>query len=232
MQSNNYEILQEIIGYKFIDVTNLITAFTHSSYKKDINTDTYERLEFFGDSILNFIVSSMLMHEYPGWDEGQLSKARKNIIREKNLANVAREYNLSKYIIVGKCGKSINLHENDSILADVFESTLGAIYLDCNDMNECIKFVNRFLKHCFDMDFFIKTEDNYKSKLQELILKYNPETTIEYKVLEEIGPDHKKEFKCGVYINSHLFGQGIGYTKKKAEQDAAKNTINDLIKVK
>lgn len=203
-------------------------ALTHTSYfaqKSDINH--FQRLEFLGDSVLNLTVSDFLYNKFPFFSEGKLSKLKSTIISQKFLAHIAESISLDKNIIFGK---SVDLSKGRgkfSILADCMESCLGAIYLD-GGLKPCKKIIIKLISNK-NIEFLIDYSiiRNYKTFLQEITQKkFN--TLPKYKLSQEDGLDHKKIFFINVIINDNIFGEGIGKSKKEAEQNAAYHALKKM----
>ena len=199
-------------------------AFTHSSYGIVHGLDyTYERLELLGDSILSLMVTEYLYKKYPQYGEGKLTKLRANYVCQSALINYSNDLNLRQYLKV--CDGELNLSENEviSITADIFESFLGAMFLD-QGIDFTRNFVSNVIFKYIDKEkVFFK---DYKSNLKEYADIM--ELTIEYNVLEESGVPHDKTFKVVCLVNNHEFGIGVGKNKKEAEQIAARETLNKL----
>lgn len=199
-------------------------AFTHGSYGTLHGIDyTYERLEFLGDSVLSLIVSEYLYKKFPDYGEGALSKLRANYVCQIALIYYSHELGLDKYIKISTEEEDISNHEILSITADVFESFLGAIFLD-----QGIEFARDYLsktifKYIDEEKIFFH---DYKSKIKE----YGDveELSIEYEIVEEFGPPHDKTFIIRILINNEELGLGKGKNKKDAEQMAAKEAIHKL----
>ena len=197
-------------------------AFTHSSYgtKQDLKYN-YERLEFLGDSVLNMIVSEYLYKKYPNFEEGNLTKIRANYVCQSALIFYSSEMGLNKYLKVDF--DEILPNEIVSISADIFESFLGAIFLD-----QGFKFAKRHIskiifKYIDEKKIFFY---DYKSHIKEYA-DHN-ELDIDYKIQEESGAPHDKTFTIGIYINETMYGVGVGKNKKDAEQEAACEAIKKL----
>jgi len=215
----DYAKLEEKLSYVFNDKNLLKTALTHSSYVNEcvsLDIECYERLEFLGDAVLELIISEYLYANMPQKREGTLSSLRSQIVCEKSLSKVVRELGIQDYLILGKGEEGCGGRNKDSILCDVFESVLGAVYLDggvqaANDLvkREIIRKLDKLVVR------------NFKSELQEKVDSGADKKTIEYKVLDESGPDHDKIFKVGVYVGDELKGTGTGKSKKEAQQQAA-----------
>lgn len=191
-------------------------ALTHSSYANEHNIESYERLEYLGDAVLELIISDYF-YKNTNLDEGQMSKKRSMYVCEEALDAYAKEINLANYI---KIGNGLSNGVNASIVADVFESVIATIYL-----NNGFKAAKEFI---YDIIIPKIEEGNiylsdYKSYLQELV--QTNRKTIEYIVINEEGPAHDKTFEIEVHIDGINYGKGIGKSKKEAEQNAAKDAI-------
>lgn len=219
--------LEEDLGYSFKDINLLKTALTHSSYANESKEEVkcYERLEFFGDSILSFIVSKHIYLNCPTFPEGQLTKLRASLVCAKTLSKFSKEINIGKYIYLSKGEMNCGGNERPSILADIFEAILAAIYLD-GGMKVAEKFVLRFVKPEIKHPQKIEFKD-YKTTLQEIVQK-NPEEVLSYVLVEESGPDHDKHFVFEVHLNNNVIGKGGGRSKKDAEQNAAHEALKLL----
>ncbi len=219
--------LEDIIGYTFKDKELLLEALSHSSYineQKHAKRTCYERLEFLGDAVLELASSTFLFKKYPTLSEGELSKFRATLVCEKALAPCARKIQLGSYILLGRGEKLSHGEDRDSMLCDVIEAVIGAIYLDAG-FEEAKKFIFKF----------ILTEDSlihhdfvdYKTKLQEMIQARTSEH-ISYEIVNTSGPDHDKQFDVIVSIGGRPVGTGRGHSRKNAEQDAAREAIEHI----
>lgn len=195
-------------------------AFTHSSSKtNDAVKKDYEKLEFMGDAVINFVVASLIFtHHGSKCSQGQMTKMRSDFVQKAGLARRARQLNLADYM---HFGPSITLDEvknNDRFYEDVFEAFIGAIYLDLG-----ISTATRVVTSLFDHDiinYSFSERKDYKSQLQEEI-QASTRDEIVYRVIKEKGPSHNKEFEVGVYLDNICLGVGKGKSKKEAEQAAA-----------
>lgn len=200
-------------------------AFTHSSYNSDAKTHhhDYERLEFMGDSVLGFVIASLLFKYHPEMREGDLTKAKSTLVQSKALAQYARKLGYPSYV---RAGHSLSFEEaskNQSILEDIFEAVIAAIYLD-----QGIRFVSLFIENIFLQDvkdFQMNEVKDYKSMLQELIQCEHRES-VTYKTYDEKGPPHSRTFYVQVSFNGVILGRGVGKSKKEAEQSAAHDALN------
>lgn len=214
------------IEYQFRNPELLKQALTHSSYanERKINRiQDYERLEFLGDAVLEMITSHALLTMYPKKQEGELSKLRSSLVCEYCLAQCARELHYPDYVLLSKGERQTGGANRDALLCDLFESVLGAIYLD-GGMEPARTYVEKFLLS--DMENKRLFYDA-KTNLQEWVQKYEM-GEIEYILLDEQGPDHNKHFFVEVFINGTRYGKGDGQSRKNAEQQAAYKTILDL----
>ncbi|MDO4607712.1 MAG: ribonuclease III [Clostridia bacterium] len=216
--------LEAKLNYKFNNIKLLKNALIHSSYANEVrgNTQSNERLEFLGDSVLSVIVSDHLYQKYPNMPEGELTKLRASLVCEKSLCALSRELHIGEYLMLGHGEDKNGGRERDSILADAFESVLAAIYLDGGmqaAVNHIMNTVLRDLEHHSDDSF-----KDYKTTLQEIIQR-NPEESVSYILIDETGPDHNKLFTVEVRLNSNVIGTGSGKNKKTAEQMAAKQAL-------
>ncbi|MDR0904077.1 MAG: ribonuclease III [Ruminococcus sp.] len=225
---NNAVLLETAIGYIFNDKNLALEALCHSSYvnEAEIKIRSYERLEFLGDSVLSVVISKWIYEKYPKLSEGELSKLRTALVCEDALCEFAKRINLSEMILFGQGEKKLGTRGKHSIIADVFESIIAAIYLD-SDINRVTEYILSFMPAdpaAVYMDS-VGVKSDYKTKLQEIIQK-NPEEHIEYAVLAEEGPPHARVFTAAVMLNSNVLSKGQGKTKKQAEQEAAKAALS------
>lgn len=209
--------LEKNLDYTFKNKDLLKQALTHSSYANEAHTQSNERLEFLGDSVLSLVVSDHIYTRF-NTPEGELTKLRASLVCEASLYEFAKELELGKFMLLGKGEQQYRGNERPSMLADAFEAVLAAIYLD-GGMEPAKKLVLRFVKEDLIHTERITFKD-YKTKLQEVIQK-NPEEHLEYVLVDEKGPDHAKEFTVELRLNSNVIARGIGKSKKSAEQNAA-----------
>lgn len=217
----NISKLQNDLNYYFTDKQLLILALTHASYANEHGVEKYytnQRLEFLGDAILELICSDYLYKNYPYEDEGFLTKTRANLVCEETLSIVARELKVYDYMRYGNGEDVSKIKNNDSIMCDTLESIFGAIYIDSN-IDEVKKIVNKYI--LIEKNLYINND--YKSKIQE-IANAN-KVIIKYVVDKEIGPAHNKKFYVSIHYGNIYIGNGVGKTKKEAEQNAAKKVL-------
>jgi len=221
--------LEDRIFYRFGDWGLLNQALTHKSYDNEMQENIgnhYERLEFLGDSVLDMVISHLLMQKYPDSNEGELSKRRSSLVNKKTLAQVARNFKVGKYVQLGK-GEEQNLgRSKHSILACVYEALVGAMYLDGG-----YRKVSKVLQSHFDP--FLSFEQkkpayrDFKSRLQELV-QSTFKTIPEYTLVKESGPPHDRKFEITIQIKGKTYGTGRGKSKKDAQQRAAAATLKQL----
>ena len=216
--------MQERIGHWFSNPELLERALTHKSYANENKVPYHnERMEFLGDSVLNFLVSEYLMKLCPASSEGELSKLRASIVSEPALAAVARRIGLGMYLLLGRGEEQTGGRDKDSLLADCLEALIASIYLDAGKQT-AEAFVIRFFEEIMRSSCSMRSALDYKTELQELCqdrLRQLPE----YRIAAESGPDHQKQFEVEVLINGGVKGRGTGKSKKEAEQRAAKQAL-------
>lgn len=226
-EQRSFELLEKEINYKFNDTSFLMLALTHSSYcnenrKKGV-TESNERSEFLGDSILSVITADFLFHRFPEADEGFLTRTRAALVCEDSLAVFANRISLGDYMLFGK-GESVSTggRHRKSTVADAFEALIAAIYLD-GGMEKAREFVLPFITSVLETVIKTGTED-YKSRLQRIV-QQTPEEILAYSLISEEGPPHDRVFGYEVYLNSNLLGKGKGRSKREAEQAAAREAL-------
>lgn len=219
----NYNQLEKKIGYRFRNKELLITALTHSSYANEHKCNSYERLEFLGDSVLGFVTAEYLYNNFPELPEGRLTKNRAALVCERSLCEFSRSLGIGSYMRLSHGEINTGGSERPSILADMFESITAAIYLDSGSL-ECAK--DFILKYIAPAAKTVGTRSfkDYKTTLQEIV-QQNPEEQVKYVVVSESGPDHNKHFVVEVHLNSNVIGKGGGRSKKEAEQQAAREAL-------
>ncbi len=220
------EQLQKNIGYKFNNINLLKQALTHSSYAHNNHTKSYERLEFLGDSILSIIVSTYLYDNY-NVQEGELSKMRASIVCENSLAKCSRELGIGRCMLLDKGEEQTGGRDRTSILADMFEAVLAAIYLD-GGKKYATTFAMNNLKEIISLTEQGKINTDYKSHLQEIVQAQGKK--IEYNLYKTEGPEHMRTFFSKVYIGDKEMGEGQGKNKKESEQQAARVAIEKIEK--
>ena len=205
-------------------------AFTHRSFAYENDTkETNERLEFLGDSVLGLIVTEELYLRYPDLDESRLSPLRSGIVNMRALADIARELNLGQYILLGKGEEVTNGRDKNSLLADALEALIGAIYLDCGFEAATIA-VRALIKETLESAMAKGAGLDGKTALQELVATLG-RGTLEYQITES-GPDHDKNFVAVALVGGESISEGVGKSKREAEQSAARSAYEVLITLK
>ena len=223
-----FKQFQEQIGIFFRNEKLLTQAFTHSSYvnehRKRLHEDN-ERLEFLGDAVLELTVSQYLFEQFPQMSEGELTKLRAAIVCEPSLVTFAHALSFGDLVLLGKGEELTGGRMRPSLLADVFEAFIGALYLD-QGMEAVVQFLEKTIFPKIREGAFSHVMD-YKSQLQELVQR-DGSGVLEYKILQEKGPAHNKEFVSRVSLNGEELGIGVGRSKKEAEQRAAQMALAKL----
>lgn len=221
-------LLEAIIGYHFSDIGFLECALTHSSYSneqraKGIELKSNERLEFLGDAVLQMVISEYLYSNFSRYREGALTKMRQQLVCEKTLAAVASRISLGDYLNLGRGEEHTDCRQRPKILADALEALIAAIYLDSSDEDVCRNFVlSLFESEINSIGSQRKTD--YKTMLQQLI-EQDGSSELEYKIVDESGPEHEKTFTVIAYINNNEVGKGTASNKKSAEMQAARAAL-------
>lgn len=222
--------LIENIKVQFKDLSLLNRAFTHSSYANENRLPLRhhnERLEFLGDAVLDLIIGEYLFKKYPKMTEGELTKLKACTVCEGSLAACSGQLRLGDYLLLGKGEVRSGGRNRPSILADTFEALIGAIYLD-QSFEAAKQFALSHLIGAIQLALNGKLGRDYKTMLQELVQHDGSESPIEYRLVGESGPDHRKEFEMEVYIGHIARGRGKGHNKKEAEQRAAEQAYKEL----
>ena len=221
--------LEKTIGYIFKNRKLLHTALTHSSYSNEKRAhgdkeSCNERLEFLGDSVLSLLVSDYIFSVYPDMPEGELSKVRAGTICEKALAEFARNIKLGDYLFLGRGEELTNGRKRPSILADAFEALLASIYLD-GSIDDVKRFLLPFVKREIKSILESGHTADYKSILQQIVQQEKGEL-LEYVLVEESGPAHKRIFTVEARLNNNVVGVGTAGNKREAEQIAAREALS------
>ena len=222
---NNVSDLLKKLHITYKDLAIYEQALTHPSYNGDANTkhQDYEKLEFMGDSVLGYVTADLVYKNRPEMSEGDLTKLRSVLVSTKPLAAYARKINLDEYVRIGHSITASQVKESDKILENVFESLIGAIYLDAG-----LKAAYRFIKYILLKDIKTYDADNltdYKTKLQEEIQAEHRDA-VQYVTISQSGPAHDRTFTVQVKYNDIVLGTGTGKSKKKAEEMAAKDALS------
>ena len=224
---NDYGELEKKIGYEFNDINLLVTAMTHTSFANELKvnkTDSYERLEFLGDAILEYIVSEYLFLKKKEYEEGRLTKLRASLVCEFTLSQISESLGYGNSVRLSKGEAQTGGRTRKSILCDLFESVLGAMYLD-GGMECAKKFVHRFLLD--DVETHSLFYDA-KSTLQEHCQKHGSD--LHYELIDEKGPEHNKIFISEAVIDGQVKAVGEGSNRKASEQMAAYKTLLQIRK--
>ena len=219
--------LETAIGYRFHNIQLLQNALTHSSYANERwhnSLMSNERLEFLGDSILGMVVADHLYRNFLNRPEGELTRMRADMVCEKALAQIACRIGLGSHLLLGKGEEQGGGRNRDSILADAVESVIAACYLD-GGMEAAVSFIKQFV--LVNVPVSRLNNADYKTALQELVQQKRNQPLV-YTLVGESGPDHDKNFEVELTLNGQVVGHGIGSSKKRAEQDAARNAMEAL----
>ena len=219
--------LETAIGYRFQNITLLQNALAHSSYANERWHDSLksnERLEFLGDSVLGMVVADYLYRTFPDRLEGDLTRMRADMVCEKTLASVADSIGLGDHLLLGKGEEQGGGRSRSSILADALESVIAACYLD-GGMEAAVSFIRKFI--LVKVPVTKLRNMDYKTALQEQV-QQKKNQVLSYRLVGESGPDHDKQFRVELTLNGQLVGVGTGTSKKRAEQDAAREAMEKL----
>lgn len=221
---------EQCIGYVFRDKDLLQAALTHASGAEH-RLASNERLEFLGDAILGAVVCEQLFHGYPTYQEGDLTKIKSIVVSRQTCARVSSALGLEKFLILGK-GMSTHANVPSSLLADVFESLVAAIYLDDGGDaggggDAATDFIRRHIFPEIELAVNGELGDNYKSQLQQLVQRLHGNTP-NYLLQDEHGPDHSKCFKVAAEVCGEVYPAAWGRNKKEAEQRAAENALSQM----
>lgn len=220
------QTIEEKIGYNFQNKELLKKALTHTSYAYENNIESNEKLEFLGDSILEFVSSKYLYENYPELKEGEMTKVRATVVCEKSLYKVAKEHDFSDFLYLGRSERKMGGSQRPAILADSVEAVIAAIYLD-GGIKEAEKFIIQSLKKDIAMATKHVGDKDYKTVLQEKLQEHG-DVKIEYQMLKEEGPDHNKSFEVQVSCNGEVLAKGRGKSKKEAQMEAAEKALEKL----
>lgn len=218
------EILDEL-NIKTKNIKLYEQAFTHTSYANENNTESYERLEFLGDAVLEVVISEYV-YKHCTKDEGYMTKLRAHYVCGNANYEYAMKFKLNKYLKLGHGEEMSGGRNRKAIIADIYESFIGALFLD-QGLGKAKEFINKtaidYIKNK-KLDFY----DDYKSELQELV--QTDKRSLEYVIVDEAGPAHNRTFTAVVKIDDVIYGKGVAHSKKEAEQEAAKSAIEKSVK--
>ncbi len=225
----NFDILENKLGYKFCDSSYLENALTHSSYSneykaKGLNLPSNERLEFLGDAVLEIVISEYLFDNFKAYGEGKLTRMRQQLVCENTLAKIANNISLGDFLHLGR-GEESDCRTRPKVLADAMEAVMAAMFIDCrlNGSSEYQRVIVDLFSEAIHKASTSSTPD-YKTMLQQFIEK-DGSASLEYEVVEEKGPEHKKEFTVVAKVNNNVVGSGNALSKKSAEMQAAKSAL-------
>jgi ribonuclease-3 len=218
--------IEKLTGIFVISPVYYLRALRHRSTLVEnqlADTESYEQLEFLGDAVLDLAVTEIIFEYFPDQNEGFMTKLRSRLVREDTLAQLSRDLKLQDLLEVGNRVKDQGIQLKNSVLCDIFEAVIGAIYKD-RGMSHATAFIKKVYDDHVDLIGISASHDNYKSILLEHT-QAKKMSVPEYIVISESGPDHDKTFEIQVSVNGHRFGSGYGKNKKKAEQIAAMETM-------
>ena len=231
MNLNEIKKIESVLKYSFNNKKLLTTALTHRScLNSPKHQESYERLEFLGDAILEKMISVFLYHKYPDKMEGFLTAARSSLVRTESLSKISSQYKINEFIIMSKGEEQGGGRQNPSILEDVIESLIGALYLD-GGPEASQKFFDLFILPDADINMSEKQLKDAKSSFQEQVQALGYSSPV-YETIKSDGPDHEKTFLVQVSVDNRPIATGEGKSKQQAEQTAAKNAIQSLDKLK
>lgn len=220
------EKLENEIKYTFKNKELLKKALTHTSYANEKRIESNEKLEFLGDSILEFISSKYLYSNYPSLKEGEMTKVRATVVCEKSLYKIAKKHNFSEFLYLGKSEQLTGGKDRPAILADSVEAIIAAMYLD-GGLKEVEKFIINNLKEEIEIATKHVGDRDYKTVLQEKLQEHG-DVRIVYEITKEEGPDHNKSFEAQVSLNGKVLAKGKGKSKKEAHMQAAKKALENM----
>ena len=218
--------LEKEIGYEFKNKQLLETALTHTSYAYEKKKQSNEKLEFLGDSILEFVSSEYIFHNYPKLKEGEMTKVRASVVCEKSLHEIAKMHNFSDFLYLGKSERISQKEVRPAIMADSVEAVIAAIFLD-GGLEPAKNFIIKNLAKPIENATQHIGQKDYKTVLQEILQK-NGNVDIEYEIIDERGPDHEKLFTAEVKVEDKVLATGEGKSKKLAEMQAAQKALENL----
>ena len=222
----DFTLLENSIGYTFKDKKLLEKALTHTSYANTQSVESNEKLEFFGDSILEYISSEYIYDNYRKLKEGEMTKVIATVVCEDSLYEVALRHNFSDFLLLGKSEQHNEKIKLKAILADSVEAVIAGMCID-GGIEVAKKFIIENLKEAIEQASKNVGVKDYKTVLQEK-LQIHGDVSIKYNVIKELGPDHEKIFIVEVLCDAKKLAEGMGKNKKQAEMEAAKNALNNM----
>jgi ribonuclease-3 len=222
----NFSKIEKKLNLNFENKDLLTKAFTHRSYLNEnpsFHLSHNERLEFLGDAVLELVITKFLYLRYPNKPEGMLTNWRASLVNTKILAKIAHKLNFHKFLLVSRGEEKEINNEKAAILADTFEAFIGALYLD-QDYKACKDFIEKHLvqelPEIIEKGLYKDSKSKFQEKAQEIV-----GITPHYQILDEKGPDHRKIFTLGVFLEDNLIAKGKGTSKQRAEEMAAKKAL-------
>lgn len=223
-----FKELEKVLGCNITNPRYYLKALTHRSYL-EVNQNVYssnERLEYLGDAVVDLVVGKYLFNKFPDEDEGYLTKTRSLLVNKKALYDAAKRINLDKFLLVSENFEKTLPGGSKSVLSDAYEAIVGSIFKD-KGLEKAEEFIiGSLLNPSFEISGYLE-DNNYKSQLLEYVQKQRLDN-LEYIVVKEEGPQHRKMFTVQVKVNQEIWGTGNGKNKKSAEQSAAKNALQKI----
>jgi ribonuclease-3 len=223
-ESEAIRTVEEVIGYRFADREGARRAFVHRSYSSENDLESYERLEFLGDAVLQLVITNHLYETYPDMTEGEMAKVRAAVVNERTLAGIARQWQIGSALLLGRGEGLTGGRNKPSILSDVVESVIGAVFREAG-IEASAAIIHDFWDDLVDERATAPGRRDYKTRLQEQLARSGAVPS--YAVVES-GPEHEKSFAADVFAGSDLIGSGNGTSKKRAEQAAAEAALRQL----
>ena len=226
MNLTNFE---KQIGFSFKNQDLLKQAFIHRSYLNEFKkreNESNERLEFLGDAVLSFVVSSWLFEDFPAYPEGKLTSLRSNMVNTEALAKIAIKLKIGDFLLLSRGEKEAQGQNNPTLLANALEAVIGALFLD-QGLEAVKNFIGKNFQVILEQTIRSGRLKDYKSLLQEKAQAQTNQSPV-YKIIKEEGPEHSKVFTVDVLIQGDILSQGVGKSKQKAEQQAAQKALENL----
>ena len=220
-------VLEGKISYRFHNPDLLNLALTHRSYANERSGGDFrdnERLEFLGDSVLNTIISKLIMERFPHCPEGELTRLRASLVNEKSLAKISKQLSINRCLLLGKGESLRGGTEKSSLISDAYEALIGAIFLD-GGFEKAFGVVQRQFAPLLDQG--LTDDGDFKTKVQQ-ICQSRFGSTPRYRLSEVTGPEHDKTFRVGIFMAGRRYGTGIGKSKKEAQQNAARKALKRI----
>lgn len=226
----DWKLFEHALSYKIRSKDYFVQALMHRSFIATSAGNEFqsnERLEFLGDSVLNFVVAEFLYNAYPMKEEGELTILRSKLVNKKALVYYAKEIALGEFLITNTTATGVAEKGFETILSDAYEAVIAAIFFD-GGIQRAKEFVLRQVNSALEKGFLYSTEHNFKSELLELVQSQGKGIP-RYSTVKEEGPDHDRTFTIEVFVGTDSYGYGVGKNKKEAEQAAAENAVQRLL---